>query len=76
MPQPHDDRVPSEPATRRVRGGEWPAVGLSFAYFFCVLAAYYVIRPLREQLDIDSMDALNFVVGLHGALGVDIPESD
>ena len=22
------------------------------------------------------MDALNFVVGLHGALGVDIPESD
>ncbi|WP_206861504.1 NTP/NDP exchange transporter [Lysobacter changpingensis] len=50
MPQPHDDRVPSEPATRRVRGGEWPAVGLSFAYFFCVLAAYYVIRPLREQL--------------------------
>ncbi len=30
----------------------------------------------RDQLDLDSMDVLNFVVGLHTALGVDIPESD
>lgn len=30
----------------------------------------------REQLDLDSMDMLNFVVGLHAALGVDIPEAD
>jgi acyl carrier protein len=30
----------------------------------------------RDQLDLDSMDALNFVIGLHHALGVDIPESD
>ncbi len=34
----------------RVHTGEWRAVALSFAYFFCVLAAYYVIRPVREQL--------------------------
>jgi ATP:ADP antiporter, AAA family len=26
------------------------AVALSFAFFFCVLAAYYVMRPVREQL--------------------------
>jgi acyl carrier protein len=32
--------------------------------------------PLREQLDLDSMDILNFVVALHGALGVEIPEAD
>jgi acyl carrier protein len=32
--------------------------------------------PLREQLDLDSMDLLNFVVGLHTALGIDIPERD
>jgi acyl carrier protein len=32
--------------------------------------------PLRDQLDIVSFDFLNFVVALHGALGVDIPESD
>jgi len=31
---------------------------------------------LREQLDIDSMDFLNFVVGVHRALGVDVPERD
>jgi acyl carrier protein len=30
----------------------------------------------REQLDLDSMDMLNFVVGLHAALGVEIPEAD
>jgi acyl carrier protein len=31
---------------------------------------------LRDQLDVDSMDLLNFVIGLHAALGVDIPEAD
>lgn len=35
---------------RRVQSGEWRAVGLSFVYFFCVLAAYYMIRPVRDQL--------------------------
>jgi len=37
------------------------------------------LRPdvdLRDQLDLDSMDVLNFVVGLHEALGVEIPEAD
>jgi len=34
----------------RVRSGEGWALALSFVYFFCVLAAYYMIRPLREQL--------------------------
>lgn len=29
-----------------------------------------------EQFEIDSMDFLNFVIGLHEATGVDIPESD
>ena len=31
---------------------------------------------LREELDLDSMDFLRFVTGLHERLGVDIPESD
>ena len=30
----------------------------------------------RDQLDLDSMDVLNFVIGLHTAFGVDIPEAD
>ena len=31
---------------------------------------------LREQLDLDSMDFLNFVIALHKRSGVEIPESD
>ena len=31
---------------------------------------------LREQLDIDSIDFLNLLVGVHERLGIDIPESD
>jgi acyl carrier protein len=31
---------------------------------------------LRETLDIDSMDFLNFISALHQRLGVDIPERD
>jgi acyl carrier protein len=30
----------------------------------------------RDQIDIDSMDFLNFVIALHKKLGVDIPETD
>ncbi|HEU4845090.1 MAG TPA: phosphopantetheine-binding protein [Burkholderiaceae bacterium] len=33
-------------------------------------------EPLRSQVDLDSMDWLNFLIGLHTALQVDIPESD
>jgi acyl carrier protein len=33
-------------------------------------------ESLRRQLDLDSMDFLNFVIGLHRRLGVEIPESD
>jgi len=31
---------------------------------------------LREALDIDSFDFLNFLIGLHTRLGVEIPEAD
>ena len=33
-------------------------------------------RPFRDQFDFDSMDQLNFVVGLHKRLGIDVPEAD
>jgi acyl carrier protein len=33
-------------------------------------------KPLRDQVDLDSMDWLNFLVGLHERLRVDIPEAD
>lgn len=31
---------------------------------------------LRDQLDIDSMDFLNFLVALKDAMGVEVPEAD
>ena len=37
------------------------------------------IKPdvsFRSQIDLDSMDVLNFVIALHEALGVEIPEAD
>ncbi len=37
------------------------------------------LRPdlgLRDQLDIDSMDSLNFLIAVHEQLQVDIPEAD
>lgn len=33
-------------------------------------------RPLRDELDLDSMDFLNFVTALHQRTGQDIPEAD
>lgn len=33
-------------------------------------------KPLRDQVDLDSMDWLRFLIGLHGKLSVDIPEAD
>jgi acyl carrier protein len=39
-------------------------------------AALDASRPFRDQFDFDSMDQLNFVVGLHKRLGVDVPETD
>jgi acyl carrier protein len=38
-----------------------------------------LIKPqvsFREQLDIDSMDFLNFAIGLSKELGVEVPEAD
>lgn len=37
----------------RILSEEYYAVFLSFLYFFCVLAAYYVLRPMRDQLAVE-----------------------
>jgi acyl carrier protein len=52
---------------RSVLGGIAPEVDLAH------------VRPdadLRDELDIDSMDFLRFVIGLHERLGVEVPEAD
>ena len=33
-------------------------------------------RRLRDQVDLDSVDYLNFLVELHDAVGIDIPDAD
>ncbi|SFQ39691.1 Acyl carrier protein [Geopseudomonas sagittaria] len=33
-------------------------------------------RPLRDEVDLDSMDWLRFLAVLHQRLGVNIPEAD
>lgn len=33
-------------------------------------------RPLRKQVDLDSMDWLNFLLGLNEKTGIEIPEAD
>ena len=33
-------------------------------------------KDLRDQMDLDSVDFLNFVIGLHKELGVDVPDAD
>jgi len=40
------------------------------------LAAVGPAADLREVLDIDSMDFLNFITAIHHRLGIDIPELD
>jgi len=54
-----DDRPPSRPAgllarAVEVRPGELRALLLSFAYFFCLLSSYYVLRPLRDEMGVAS----------------------
>lgn len=47
-PQPTRIRpVPKHPAIQR---HEWFAVLVAATYFFLVLASYYVVRPVRDQL--------------------------
>ena len=31
---------------------------------------------IRDQADLDSMDMLNFIIGLHHDLNIEIPETD
>src|SRR5258708_29570906 len=37
---------------RSVRPGEGKALLWSFAYFFCLLAGYYILRPLRDEMGV------------------------
>ena len=36
----------------QVRTGEGTALAWSFGYFFCLLASYYILRPVRDEMGI------------------------
>jgi acyl carrier protein len=40
------------------------------------LEAVAPAKPLRDQVDLDSMDWLNFLVALNERLKIEIPEAD
>lgn len=33
-------------------------------------------EEFRQEFDLDSMDFLNFVIGVHASLNIDVPEAD
>jgi acyl carrier protein len=40
------------------------------------LSTLAMTTDLREAIDLDSMDVLNFAIALHSRLKIDIPEAD
>jgi len=40
------------------------------------VAALDAARDLRDQTDIDSVDFLHVVIGLHKEMGIEIPDAD
>jgi acyl carrier protein len=40
------------------------------------LATLRPAQRLRDQVDLDSVDWMNFLVAVHAALGIDIPDAD
>lgn len=59
-----------------VRPGEGPALAWSWAYIFSILAAYYVLRPIRDQMGvaggIENLPWL-FTGTLAGMLALNVP---
>ena len=53
---PAPETVINRPLNRlaQVQPGEWAAVLWSFAYFFCLLCGYYVLRPVRDEMGIQA----------------------
>ncbi len=51
------ERIPAAVAGRAifdVKREEVPAVLWSFAYFFCLLCGYYILRPVREEMGVQG----------------------
>lgn len=78
-PSSMPDATPDRGALARlidIRPGEGPALAWSWAYIFSILAAYYVLRPIRDQMGIaggiENLPWL-FTATLAGMLTLNIP---
>ncbi len=76
---PMTDATPARGTLARlidIRPGEGPALAWSWAYIFSILAAYYVLRPIRDQMGIaggiENLPWL-FTATLVGMLTLNIP---
>ncbi|MEH3116240.1 MAG: MFS transporter [Methylorubrum populi] len=74
--------APASPVATRlarlvdVRPGEGPALAWSWAYIFALLASYYVLRPIRDQMGVagglENLPWL-FLATLVGMLALNLP---
>ena len=76
-PPPVTARLSVLEALTLVRGDERIQLALAFGYFFCVLGAYYVLRPLRDAHELLVLPALARLIGdlkrRYGVVIVDTP---
>lgn len=54
QPAPAQDFVVLITRMFGLKPGEFAAAAWSFIYFFCVLASYYMLRPVREAMAVES----------------------
>ena len=47
-------RITTANVRRRLRAGELKRVGLAFASFFLLLCSYYILRPVRDEMGVQS----------------------
>ena len=47
-----DDRIPWVSRAVQVRRSEFPGLLGGFAYFFCLLCSYYILRPVRDEMGV------------------------
>jgi AAA family ATP:ADP antiporter len=47
------------PSLLAIKKGEWSKTFLMFLYFFLVITAYYIIKPVRDSLFIEHLGAQN-----------------
>jgi AAA family ATP:ADP antiporter len=54
MDRTKNSRFQAAGALLRAAPHELPALGWAFAYFFCLLCAYYVLRPIRDEMAVQA----------------------